>query len=108
MLGWLSWRVARASRSKRDRRSASATNEAGSTFTATSRARRASRARYTSPIPPAPRGPRISYGPSRVPGVRGTFASAHRGQEVAGALLDPVEAGGLEVGGGEQGVGVAE
>src|SRR6185436_17388208 len=37
---------------------------------ATSRPSRVSRARYTSPMPPAPRGATISYGPSRVPGVR--------------------------------------
>ena len=38
---------------------------------ATSRLRRLSRARYTSPMPPAPNGATISYGPSRVPGVKG-------------------------------------
>jgi hypothetical protein len=37
---------------------------------ATARSRRVSRALYTSPMPPAPSAERISYGPSRVPGVR--------------------------------------
>src|SRR5678815_6078998 len=50
----------------------------GSTLLATMRSSRVSRAQYTSPIPPAPIGSRISYGPSRVPGLRLTSGADYR------------------------------
>src|SRR5688572_17914465 len=56
--------MARASRSKR------ALNGPRLALMATNRLRRVSRAFQTSPMPPAPRADKISYGPSRVPGVR--------------------------------------